>query len=143
MVNLKKFKKRNIFDENFFLYFEEYDLCKQLTNKSKKILLSKKLKVHHLGYMSSSSKKKDFKVEAEKLRDWHWMWSYFYYHKKNFGYLYAVYVSFGKLLKALIKSIFFSLLLNNEKKYKYLYRFLGLISSIFGSSSYYRGKYFK
>jgi len=143
LVNLKKFQKRNIFDENFFLYFEEYDLCRQLLKKGEKILLSKKLKVHHLGYKSSSSQKKDFKEEAKKLRDWHWMWSYFYYHKKNFGYLYAVYVSFGKLLKALIKSIFFSLLLNNEKKYKYLYRFLGLISSIFGSSSYYRGKYFK
>ena len=143
LVNINKFQKRNIFDENFFLYFEEYDLCMKLKKLHKKIFLSRKLKVHHLGYKSSSSKKNDFKEDAEKLRNWHWMWSYFYYHKKNFGFLYAFYTSFGKLLKSLIKLIVFSLLLDNQNKNKYLYRFLGLTSSILGKNSYYRGKYFK
>ena len=28
LINLKKYKDKNIFDKNYFLYFEEFDLCK-------------------------------------------------------------------------------------------------------------------
>ena len=38
---MKKFNK-NFFDENFFLYFEEIDLCKKL-KKRRKNFLDKKL----------------------------------------------------------------------------------------------------
>ena len=33
LINLKKFENKEIFDKNFFLYFEEVDLCKSLTKK--------------------------------------------------------------------------------------------------------------
>ena len=29
LINLKKFNDKEIFDKNFFLYFEEFDLCKK------------------------------------------------------------------------------------------------------------------
>ena len=53
LLNLKKFNNKKIFDENFFLYFEEFDLCKSLKNKDEKVYSSKKLKIHHLGFKSS------------------------------------------------------------------------------------------
>ena len=41
--NIEKFEK-TFFDENFFLYFEEFDLCKSLKDKGEKVYSSKKLK---------------------------------------------------------------------------------------------------
>ena len=38
LVNLKKFKEKKIFDENFFLFFEEIDLCKFVKKIMKKFL---------------------------------------------------------------------------------------------------------
>ena len=35
--NIEKFNNK-FFDENFFLYFEEIDLCKQIRNKKGRIL---------------------------------------------------------------------------------------------------------
>ena len=37
LFNLKKIGKRQIFDENIFLYLEEIDLCKRLRKKNHKI----------------------------------------------------------------------------------------------------------
>ena len=37
LINLKEFKDKEIFDKNFFLYFEEFDLCKTLIKSGKKI----------------------------------------------------------------------------------------------------------
>lgn len=35
LLNLKKFKNLNFFDENFFLYYEEFDLCLRLKKRIK------------------------------------------------------------------------------------------------------------
>ena len=34
LIDLDKFSSKKLFDENFFLYFEEFDLCKQIKNLS-------------------------------------------------------------------------------------------------------------
>ena len=39
LLNLKKFDSRKIFDEVFFLYFEEFDLCKSIEKKKRKCFL--------------------------------------------------------------------------------------------------------
>ena len=36
-LNLQQFKDIGFFDENFFIYFEEIDLCRRLKIKDKKI----------------------------------------------------------------------------------------------------------
>ena len=143
LLNLNKFNKRNIFDKNFFLYFEEFDLCKSIINNNGSIYLSSELKVHHLGFKSSFSTNTKLKIEANKLKDWHWMWSYFYFYKKNYNYFYALYKVFGKLIKSFFKSIFYIIILDKENKNKYLYRFLGLFFSIIGKKANYRvGKFY-
>ena len=38
LVNLNKFQNKNIFDESFFLFFEETDLCKSVKKKERKSL---------------------------------------------------------------------------------------------------------
>ena len=49
LINLEKFSNKEIFDKNFFLYFEEFDLCRSLIKKGEKIFTATKLKIHHLG----------------------------------------------------------------------------------------------
>ena len=48
-LNLEQFKDVGFFDENFFIYFEEIDLCKRLNKLNKKIYLSPIIKINHLG----------------------------------------------------------------------------------------------
>ena len=139
-LNLKKFNNREIFDENFFLYFEEIDLCKSVIKKGENIFTSNKLKIHHLGFKSSIDGNTDINTNLSKLREWHWMWSSFYFYKKNYNYFYAFYKMFGKLIKSLVKLLFYSITLQKNKKEKYLYRFLGLYNSFLNYPSYFREK---
>tara|TARA_B100001564_G_scaffold359115_1_gene379719 strand:- start:62 stop:913 length:852 start_codon:yes stop_codon:yes gene_type:complete len=136
-LNLEEFQEVGFFDDNFFIYLEEIDLCKRLKKKGKKIYLDRKIIVHHIGG-SSHNKKIDFEMELS--RNWHWMWSTFYFNKKHFGYPYAI-ISVGKkFFSSLIKIIFYSLTFNRHKKKIYLHRFLGLFNSIIGNKSWYRPK---
>jgi len=136
LINLNKFQTREIFDKKFFLYFEEIDLCKSIINKGENIFTSQKLKIHHLGFKSSIGENK---INLDELREWHWMWSSFYFYKKNYSYIFALIKLSGKFLRALCKIIFYSIIFKKNLKKKYLYRFLGLINSIMGRPSDFRG----
>ena len=142
VVNIKKFKNLNIFDKNYFLYLEEIDLCKSIQNKSGNIYFSKDLKINHLGAKGSTARSYQEKKDINNLRNWHYMWSSFYFYKKNYSYLYALKKMFGKFIRSLIKVIFFSLTFQNQKKTKYLYRFLGIVSAMIGFKSNFRVKEF-
>ena len=48
-LNLSEFKDIGFFDESFFFYFEEIDLCKRLINNGKKIYLVPDIVIHHEG----------------------------------------------------------------------------------------------
>tara|TARA_A100001015_G_scaffold260387_1_gene305049 strand:+ start:767 stop:1618 length:852 start_codon:yes stop_codon:yes gene_type:complete len=136
-LNLDQFNQIGFFDENFFIYLEEIDLCKRLLNRNKKILLDKKIVINHLG---GSSHNEAINFEMELSRNWHWMWSIFYFNKKHYGYLYALISVSKKFFSSLIKIIFYSLIFNQPKKKIYLQRFLGLFNSIIGNRSWYRPK---
>ena len=136
LLNLKKFKSKSVFDENFFLFFEEFDLCKYLKKNEEKVYSSSKLIVNHFGFQSSTDLTNE--IDLIKVRNWHYMWSYFYYHKKNDGYLNALKVSLGKLMRSFFKLILFTLILNKKKRINYLYRFLGLLNSMIGKKSFFR-----
>jgi len=138
IVDLKKFNKKNIFDKNYFLYLEEIDLCKSIKDKGGNIYFSKKLRVKHLGFKGSFGASKLKSERAENLRNWHYMWSSFYFYKKNYNYFFALKKMIGKLLRSLFKTLFYSLTFQKTKKNKYLYRFLGIISSMIGMSSFFR-----
>lgn len=138
LINLKKFKDKKLFDENFFLYCEEFDLCKQIEINNGNVYSSEDLYVDHLGYKGSFGADPELKYEAEKLREWHWMWSSFYFYKKNYGYHYAFKKHIGKLLRTFIKTLFFTVTLNKASNNKYRSRLSGLWNSMIGKKSWYR-----
>jgi|TARA_B110000503_G_scaffold136900_1_gene220147 N-acetylglucosaminyl-diphospho-decaprenol L-rhamnosyltransferase len=143
LINLKKFNTRKIFDESFFLYFEEFDLCKGIELRNENVFRAKDLLIDHLGYKGSFGSDPINQLESEKLREWHWMWSTFYFYRKNYGYLFAIKKTIGKLLRSFFKAIFYTIILNKRMKSKYISRFNGLLNSIAGKKSSYRvgGKY--
>ncbi|MDC0385749.1 glycosyltransferase [Pelagibacteraceae bacterium] len=132
--NISKFNQ-NFFDENFFLYFEEIDLCKRVKNNNGKIYLDNSIIISHDG---ANSVHNSNIIELEKNRNWHWMWSTFYYHKKHKGFFLSLLIIFPKLLSALIKSLFYLLILNKNKRDIYLCRLSGIFNSMIGKKSWYR-----
>ena len=132
--NMSKFSNK-FFDENYFLYFEEIDLCKYVKKNNGKIYLDKNIVIKHEG---GSSVKKLNKIELEKNRNWHWMWSTFYFHKKHKGFLLALIIILPKLLSSFFKIFIYMLILNKEKHSIYVCRLSGIFNSIVGKKSWYR-----
>jgi N-acetylglucosaminyl-diphospho-decaprenol L-rhamnosyltransferase len=136
-LNMIQFEKIGFFDDNFFIYFEEIDLCRRLRDKKKKIYLDPSIKLYHKG---GSSHDESINLEMELSRNWHWMWSSFYYHKKYYGYFFAILKVLPKLNSSFLKMIFYSILFKKNKSMIYAHRFYGLINSICGKKSSYRPK---
>jgi hypothetical protein len=128
LINLKRINFRKLFDENFFLFLEEIDLCKRihdLYGHKKEIFLIKKAKVSHVAKKSSGDN-----LNIKLCRDWHWMWSLYYYNYKHSGILTAYRVIIGKFFSSIFK-LFFCLLFFNKKKFLiHYYRLNGLFNAI-------------
>ena len=135
--NMKNLKQINFFDENFFLYFEEIDLCRRLKKNNLKIFIDPTIKVSHLGGTSHNS---EIEKPMELSRNWHWMWSTFYFHKKHYGYLSALIKILPKLSSSLIKFLIFLVTFKKYKSEIYKHRLLGIINSVLLRKSWYRPK---
>ena len=135
-LNISEFMEVGFFDENFFFYFEEIDLCKRLTNNGKKIYLIPEVKIDHGGGISHGQ---SINVEMQLSRNWHWMWSTFNYHKKYKGFFVSFFIILPKMSSTIIKVLIYTLMFNKKKKI-YYQRLSGLINAIMGKSSWYRPK---
>ena len=54
-LNLSEFNDIGFFDENFFIYFEEIDLCRRVIKANKKIYLAPSIKINHSGGQSHNN----------------------------------------------------------------------------------------
>ena len=133
-LNLSEFKDVGFFDERFFFYFEEIDLCQRLINHGKKIYLIPEIKIEHGGGVSHDE---SINPEMELSRNWHWMWSTFNYHKKYKGFFVSFFIILPKMISAILKVLVYSLTFNEKKKI-YYQRLSGLINAIIGKRSWYR-----
>ena len=140
LINLKKFTDQKIFDESYFLFNEEIDLCKSIIDKGENIFTCSNLKLKHLGFKSSIGKNENETKQIKRMKEWHWMWSSFYFYKKNYSYMYALLKMSGKFIKSFLKLIYFSLIFQKQKREKYAYRFLGIFNSMIGNPSSFRDK---
>ena len=134
LVNKNNFDESDYFDENFFLYLENNDLCLRVKKNNQKIYVIKNSIIEHRGGASSDP---DFS-QIEYLKNWHWMWSKFYYHHKHDSYLYAFTKIFKNLISAFVKTIFYTILRNNKKKDFYKARLSGCINGLLLKKSWYR-----
>ncbi len=135
LLNLIEFKDIGFFDEVFFLYFEDIDLCRRVDKKNKKIYLIPSVRINHLGGKSS---KDSIDIERELTRNWHWMWSTFTYHKKYKGFFSSLLIIFPKLISSIFRVLLYTLFMDKKKKAIYYHRYSGLINAIIGRSSWHR-----
>ena len=138
LFNKKRLNKiiyDNYFDENFFMYLENDDLCKRIIEANENIYIAPISKIKHLGGKAVDTKYKD---EIELARNWHWIWSKFYFNKKHYGYSIAFIKGFPKLLSNLINYIFYALVQNKNKQKIYFNRASGFISAAVNKKSWYR-----
>ena len=64
LLNKKKFKGDDYFDENFFMYLENNDLCKRVFSKGGSIFIVPKSKINHLAAKAVNEK---FSIEIESF----------------------------------------------------------------------------
>ena len=134
IINKNYFSDNIYFDEKFFMYLENVDLCLRTKNKHGKIFIIQNSKIHHLGSQAVDDK---FSKEIELSRNWHWMWSKYYFNKKHLGILISILSGLislsGNFLKYLICTITF-----NKKRIIYKMRLSGTINALLGKRSWYR-----
>ena len=132
LINKEKIQEENFFDENFFLYLENTELCLRVKKNDQNIYIIKNSIINHMGESSIVSK------DLEYLRNWHWMWAKFYFNKKYYGHINALSKVMLNLLSGMFKYVLYSILFNAHKKKIYLMRVCGLYNSIIGKKSWYR-----
>ena len=133
LINLKKIHPKDLFDEKFFLFLEEIDLCKRIKQNGGKIFVIQNSKIYHLGKQASENI-----LNIELCRNWHWMWSLFYYNYKHFGVITAYRVATIRFFSSIFK-LFFSFVFFNKKKILiHYYRINGLFNAFLRRPSWLR-----
>ena len=119
--------KEMMFDEKYYLYYEDRDFCK----RAGKIYLIQNINYRHL-YNQSHPDRLNNIIWLVKV--WHHQWSMFYYHKKNYNYVYAFRIFFSKLLRYYFRYIL-DILMNRKNKNLNKAKFLGLLFSFLNIDS--------
>ena len=134
LIFMKKniFLKVGLFDESFFLYYEDSDLLERLL-KIKQKIYEVPVKFHH--YYGSHDKKYNEQIEIN--RHWHFMWSMFNFYKNKTNYISALIYTFPILLRCFIR-LCINYFFNNKKYLIYKARFNGLLNSYLKRKSWYR-----
>ena len=137
LLNKNKFNDDIYFDENFFLYLENNDLCIRVNRAGGSIYIAPTSKINHGGSKAVDLK---YRNEVELSRNWHWIWSKFYFNKKNFGLTKALIECFPSYISSILKFLFYTLINSSFKKRIYLNRVSGFYNAFIGKSSWYRPK---
>lgn len=133
LINLKKFLFKKIFDEKFFLFLEEIDLCKRIKENGGGIFVISSAKVQHLAKQASEDS-----LNIELCRNWHWMWSLFYYNYKHFGVYKAYKVTLIKFFISIFKLLRAFIFFDKKNFLIHYYRINGLFNAFLKRPSWLR-----
>jgi GT2 family glycosyltransferase len=120
--NTKLIKKIGFFDTNFFLFFEDVDLCDRVIQNKLKIVLSPDIFCHHLNQNYSSKSIKYLFFTSSNF-----IFSQMYYFNKNKRNLFNFYI---RGFEYLFNSLIYLLKFNKNKFFQNLFRLYGIIKFI-------------
>jgi GT2 family glycosyltransferase len=136
LVNKKFIKKIHGWDNNFFMYCEDIDLCLRARLAGFEVIKVFKSNVNHLGFNShDQNNDKSF----EDKRNWHWSWSQIYFNKKH-NNKFNFFLLIIKLIILSFVKLFLYLITFNKKYRIYFFRMYGALTSFLGFSSFFRSK---
>ena len=120
-VRAKIFEMINGFDRDYFMFFEEVDLCKKVSNIGYKIIYIPNLSIYHIGSVSG---KKDYTLYTIRTYS-----SKYIYVSKNTKYLKKVLMKFLLYIQLFSQLIIWTILLpiNKQKSKQKLNAFFYLI----------------
>lgn len=84
VIRRKALTNDKLFDERFFMYYEETDLCLRLQRQDWQVWFVPSVLVTHLGGASAKTVKKDFDSSGAQVSGWRLRSEYLYF-RKNFG----------------------------------------------------------
>ena len=134
IINKNYFIDNIFFDEKFFMYLENVDLCLRAKQNGGKLFIITDSKIHHLGAQAVDEK---YSEQIELSRNWHWMWSKFYFNKKHRGILISSLLGIISLMGNLLKYLIYALTFK-KKRNIYKMRMFGLINAILGKQAWFR-----
>jgi len=123
LISKKLFKELDGFDENFFLYFSDDDLCRKVKQKklsTVQVFMSKAIHTHGIIKVKNIYKK-------TFLREFHFTFDELYYYYKNKINLSILNKYRKKIYIYLLKSILNVFLFRMKKSIYYFARFLAII----------------
>ena len=136
-INCEFIKKIGGWDDNFFMYCEDMDLCLRARINGYQIIKVSDSKVKHLGFSSHSE---DNNESFDDKRNWHWSWSQIYFYRKHNSKYFFYKIVFKLVFISFIKMVLYFLI--SKKRYRsYLFKFYGGIISLINLSSFYRSKH--
>ncbi len=129
LLNMNRLKEVGFFDEKFFLFFEETDLCRRSIDHGLEVLLCRDILMPHVkGRSTPSSEKIQF------VRNWHYAWSQCYFNRK-YGYERALTVRM-QVYKIRMKALLARLLGNRPLYKKYLAKAAGRYAFMCGIEAF-------
>ena len=135
LINKNYINNEVVFDEKYFLYYEETDFFFNCLKKGKNVYFLPKVEFSHERATSIDEKDLHDKEKIKLLRQWHYMWSMFYFYKKNFSFFIAVSKTFHIFLKDLFFLMINLVTFDKQKIRIRYYRINGLMHSFLGMKS--------
>ena len=136
IINKSEINKIGFFDEDFFMYYENFDLCHRILENKKKMYVCSDIKFVHQGTKSTDQK---FTTEVQLSKSWHYSWSKYFFFKKHYGILFALKKIMPNFLRS-IKKIFYYNIFNRNKSEARLAiaELAGITNAILGKPSNFR-----
>ena len=122
LINTKVFKDIGMFNEKYFLFWEEVDLCRRIRSKNLSIIICHDSQAKHIEGSSSRMDLKTFFIRAYHNE----LSPFFYYKVKKLSFNLT-----WKMLKYLFRSFTYLATFNIKNSIKNIAKFLAILNYIF------------
>jgi N-acetylglucosaminyl-diphospho-decaprenol L-rhamnosyltransferase len=131
LFNMQAIGKAGMFDENFFLFFEETDLCTRIMKAGYKLAIAEAAEGEHEAGTSTPGS-----LRVARIRSWHNAWSRAYFYRKHYGIAQSFKKSLSKFVKNLTR-LPVSVIAQNERDTAiHLYELMGICAFFLGIKAY-------
>ena len=136
IINKSEINKIGFFDEDFFMYYENFDLCHRILENKKKMYVCSDIKFVHQGTKSTDQK---FTTEVQLSKSWHYSWSKYFFFKKHYGIFFALKKIMPNFLRGIKKIFYYNIFNRNKLEARFaIAELAGITNAILGKPSNFR-----